>query len=674
MFQKLYPLLLLTVLVFSVFSAALTAWALHPIVQVEGQPSEPWVGLWTAEEPSASWIEWHEKSEAAKWGAPIPQGRMGILALHPINVTESATLSRSLKLEADNPVLKLGVAAADIEGADWVLSILVNGEYLVKDRVVSGSEGWVDLSYNLSKYAHKNVNILIAMSAGGSHDWLWEQVFIDYITVTPIDEDASTTTTTTTTPPQVSILLEEDFNDGEAQAFGGETGGWKVVNGMYTATLGVFRFSLAGEPYWKDYVVEADFIHARDGGLLVRAQDQDNAIALIVKPNNNSIYWHVRKNGNWGYVLESVALGHQPGENLHVKLVAEDGEFKAYVNGELKTTLKTGEFPTGKIGLYLYTPQDQYWDNVKVYIVKPPTPTLNFELSIQPVEAVVSQGETAVFKVDVTFLEGFMLPVTLTLKGLPVGATCSFTPQTLTHTGRSTLTVETVETTPTGTYNLTVEGKSGSITQTGKITLTVNPKQAVTTKPQGKKTETLVYVKDYGKPGGSVISIPVYVSRAEKIGNMDFKVAYDGSVLKATGYRPGSLTASSLLEARIADGMVSVAFTDPKGINGDGTLIYIDFEVVGKTGASCTITPTITVANEFKTHTPLAISTKPGNFTVKGLQGDANGDGRITAVDALMALKMAVEKIPVDFVCDMNGDGRVTSLDATIIREKALTM
>ena len=54
------------------------------------------------------------------------------------------------------------------------------------------------------------------------------------------------------------------------------------------------------------------------------------------------------------------------------------------------------------------------------------------------------------------------------------------------------------------------------------------------------------------------------------------------------------------------------------------------------------------------------------------VKGDVNGDGNITSVDALMALKMAVGKLPVDFIADVNGpgyngDGRVTAVDALII-------
>ncbi|MEM4278943.1 MAG: dockerin type I repeat-containing protein [Archaeoglobaceae archaeon] len=45
-------------------------------------------------------------------------------------------------------------------------------------------------------------------------------------------------------------------------------------------------------------------------------------------------------------------------------------------------------------------------------------------------------------------------------------------------------------------------------------------------------------------------------------------------------------------------------------------------------------------------------------------KGDCNSDGRITSVDALIALKMSVGKIEPNQSADMNNDGFVTSYDA----------
>ncbi len=49
------------------------------------------------------------------------------------------------------------------------------------------------------------------------------------------------------------------------------------------------------------------------------------------------------------------------------------------------------------------------------------------------------------------------------------------------------------------------------------------------------------------------------------------------------------------------------------------------------------------------------------------LKGDLNGDGEITAADAVIALAIAAGSHPFDALADMSGDGQVTSLDALMI-------
>lgn len=54
------------------------------------------------------------------------------------------------------------------------------------------------------------------------------------------------------------------------------------------------------------------------------------------------------------------------------------------------------------------------------------------------------------------------------------------------------------------------------------------------------------------------------------------------------------------------------------------------------------------------------------------IKGDVSGDGKITSVDALIALKMSVGKIEAREVADMNNDGKVTSFDAFRILQLAV--
>jgi len=49
------------------------------------------------------------------------------------------------------------------------------------------------------------------------------------------------------------------------------------------------------------------------------------------------------------------------------------------------------------------------------------------------------------------------------------------------------------------------------------------------------------------------------------------------------------------------------------------------------------------------------------------VRGDANHDGILTTVDAVLALRMAVGSVETDLAADMNGDRQVTSVDAVMI-------
>lgn len=171
--------------------------------------------------------------------------------------------------------------------------------------------------------------------------------------------------------PSNEILLQEDFNDGFAQGFGNEIGDWKVIDGKYTARRGIFRFSTICDLDGADYSLEADFIKAKDGGFLIRAKNKDNGIVLVVRPSHNDIYWAELcwaegKGRGWGARYEVRALGHKPGQDLYVKVEVRGDQFKAYVNGEIKTAFKSTEFPEPKIALYLHRQSGQYWDNVVV--------------------------------------------------------------------------------------------------------------------------------------------------------------------------------------------------------------------------------------------------------------------------------------------------------------------
>ncbi|WP_024301098.1 S8 family serine peptidase [Pseudogulbenkiania sp. MAI-1] len=100
-------------------------------------------------------------------------------------------------------------------------------------------------------------------------------------------------------------------------------------------------------------------------------------------------------------------------------------------------------------------------------------PNADFALSATPTSRTVKRGGRANYTETVTALNGFNGAVTLSATGLPSGATFSFSPNPVTGSGSSTLTVRTSKTTPRGSYTLTVSGVSGSLSHSHSLGLTV---------------------------------------------------------------------------------------------------------------------------------------------------------------------------------------------------------
>lgn len=106
----------------------------------------------------------------------------------------------------------------------------------------------------------------------------------------------------------------------------------------------------------------------------------------------------------------------------------------------------------------------------------------DFALSISAPSLTVNQNATGSVTVSVTALKTLSSPVTLNVSGLPAGSTATFTPASLSSSGSSTLQINAGASSPTGTYNLIVNGTSGSILRTASISFTVTTPD--TTPPQ----------------------------------------------------------------------------------------------------------------------------------------------------------------------------------------------
>ena len=95
------------------------------------------------------------------------------------------------------------------------------------------------------------------------------------------------------------------------------------------------------------------------------------------------------------------------------------------------------------------------------------------DFSLSATNAAVTRGGTASSTISITPSGGFVASVALSVSGLPAGVTATFNPASTTSV--STLTFAASATATTGPASLIVTGRSGTLTHTATLVLTVNP-------------------------------------------------------------------------------------------------------------------------------------------------------------------------------------------------------
>ncbi|HAZ62312.1 MAG TPA: hypothetical protein DCZ72_01695 [Armatimonadetes bacterium] len=102
------------------------------------------------------------------------RGRQGVLLTHPQDRDTAAVLSRELTLPAGRPRLALSISHHP-EG-DWDLVVRINGEEIARQLVgpTTSTDGWLELSYDLSRWAGQAVRLELLNMPNG---WTWEAAY-----------------------------------------------------------------------------------------------------------------------------------------------------------------------------------------------------------------------------------------------------------------------------------------------------------------------------------------------------------------------------------------------------------------------------------------------------------------------------------------------------------------
>jgi len=99
--------------------------------------------------------------------------------------------------------------------------------------------------------------------------------------------------------------------------------------------------------------------------------------------------------------------------------------------------------------------------------------TSGFSLSASPSSLTIEQGNSGTSTITSSVTGGFDGIISLSATGQPTGVTVGFNPTSITGAGTSTMTITVGSSTAPGTYNISVMGTSGGITETTTVALTV---------------------------------------------------------------------------------------------------------------------------------------------------------------------------------------------------------
>ena len=149
------------------------------------------------------------------------------------------------------------------------------------------------------------------------------------------------------------------------------------------------------------------------------------------------------------------------------------------INGSGTSTLTITTSASTPAGSYLRTitgTNASLIHSTTVTLVVSSASSPNFSLSASPSSQTVTRGNPTSYTATVTPSGGFTGSVSLSVSGLPSGASATFSVNPIAGSGNSTMSVTTSTSTPTGSYTLTITGTSTSpsLTHSTTVTLVVN--------------------------------------------------------------------------------------------------------------------------------------------------------------------------------------------------------
>jgi len=223
-------------------------------------------------------------------------------------------------------------------------------------------------------------------------------------------------------------------------------------------------------------------VRQTSGILVVQEQAQTFEYSVSISPTSKTLSL-----GDTGTFTVTVTLTSGNPETVTLSLNGLPGDFQHTFsqtsgNPTVTSTLTVDTSSSTSTGTYTFTVNANAGGQVKTA-----TATLivseeaDFSISITPPERTINQGESSTFTVTLNKIGEFNQQVTLTTSGLPTGVTPNFGPASGNPAFTSTLNIDTTDSTPAGSYTVTVDASGGGKTHSATAALTIKEKSTTST-------------------------------------------------------------------------------------------------------------------------------------------------------------------------------------------------
>jgi Dockerin type I domain len=207
------------------------------------------------------------------------------------------------------------------------------------------------------------------------------------------------------------------------------------------------------------------------------------------------------------------------------------------------------------------------------------------------------------------------------------------------------------------------------------------------------ETPVIMGLGDGQSPEPGTFRIPVFLKNAKDIGavQMDIWTATETDFLTFVSCDAGEISPGSMIDCNYGFRQGSdlgsmyqtnISLATTTGISGSGNFLYVTFKYDSSFEGTKEVRAMIDLAKMFALdgqRIPIVPDEERGNGAVSyyigssgsSSSGDLNGDGVVTAVDALMALQMTTGKTQVSKIADIDQNGVVEVKDVLLILQKA---